>query len=888
MGPRKKSKPNPKDPASEASATFQAPAEADKQDVKGGSGGASITTDRVVSENGASTTSWYGGTWPRISKANPVTQIAREGISAASGAASDLVFAARSRDTTPVGIRSPSRDLIQTISNSTRSLPLAATTTKLNITFGASQDTQKESDQKATSGQDATGKPPQGSSRRVSTSANQSLAALKPEQIPLPTPSVGSQVEKEQAKQLNQDEPKKDDPDQAAPEASLDGVEDIQRPSSAPPGWRGWFVKGTDDSIGNASTKPALPETEVKETPQPARDSQEMSEVQPAIGENSDLKKESDDRVPTQDHTQQARSWFGFWDGSAQAPGVQTTTNEAVNSQATSNQKPPMISINTSKPENPDSLDKVAKENLQGHVKSEPDTTHRRSSGWAFWSRNAVNPDNGAEPASSNLGELAVADTSSQSQPKATRFDGSKATPSKEAAKPDKKDPKRSLEVPDDSPNRAAKSESSAKSTPSHSPAPSKSKLTDVVASKQLQKSLPNLVLPAFKSTYSEIQTPSMLQQITRLLLYNDQPATKHVSIIREPPRVKKALAIGVHGYFPAPVIRSVLGQPTGTSIRFADSAAHAIESWTDSRGYSCEIQKIALEGEGKIAERVEMLWKLLLNWINQISKADFILVACHSQGVPVAMMLVAKLINLGVVTSARLGVCAMAGVNLGPFPDYKSRLFSSGSAGELFEFSRPESTVSKNYEESLRIAVKHGVRITYIGSIDDQLVSLESSIFSTISHPYIYRAVFVDGRVHAPDFITHLVGFALKLRNLGISDHGLIRELSSPLAGSLYSGEGHSRIYDDDAVYSLAVEHALESSSIGDVALEVQKYEIATNHNPYILPWAARGLLEEDYVRTQLQSETTELLEQFDKWKPASKVLKDVKFRLEAVKSKL
>ena len=50
---------------------------------------------------------------------------------------------------------------------------------------------------------------------------------------------------------------------------------------------------------------------------------------------------------------------------------------------------------------------------------------------------------------------------------------------------------------------------------------------------------------------------------------------------------------------------------------------------------------------------------------------------------------------------------------------------------------------------------------------------------------------------------LSHLVGFALKLRNLGVADHGLIRELSSPLAGSLYKGEGHSRIYDDEAVYT-------------------------------------------------------------------------------------
>jgi len=46
------------------------------------------------------------------------------------------------------------------------------------------------------------------------------------------------------------------------------------------------------------------------------------------------------------------------------------------------------------------------------------------------------------------------------------------------------------------------------------------------------------------------------------------------------------------------------------------------------------------------------------------------------------------------------------------------------------------------------------------------------------------------------------LVGFALKLRNMGVTDHGLVRELSIPLAGSLYGGEGHSRVYYDDQVY--------------------------------------------------------------------------------------
>lgn len=174
--------------------------------------------------------------------------------------------------------------------------------------------------------------------------------------------------------------------------------------------------------------------------------------------------------------------------------------------------------------------------------------------------------------------------------------------------------------------------------------------------------------------------------------------------------------------------------------------------------------------------------------------------------------------------------------------------------------------------------------------------IFFQSAIYSPANHPYIYRAVFIDGRVHAPDFISHLVGFALKLRNLGISDHGLIRELSLPLAGSLYSGEGHSRLYYDDQVYDLAVSHALETTSARG-----QKHpDCEIRHrgqglqqpgqppNPYILPWIMRGLLEEEFVRTELSEETEELLRQFDAWRPANKALKDVKYRLEAVRSKL
>ena len=175
-------------------------------------------------------------------------------------------------------------------------------------------------------------------------------------------------------------------------------------------------------------------------------------------------------------------------------------------------------------------------------------------------------------------------------------------------------------------------------------------------------------------------------------------------------------------------------------------------------------------------------------------------------------------------------------------------------------------------------------------------LTLIQSAVYSPANHPHIYRAVFIDGRVHAPDFIAHLVGFALKLRNLGVSDHGLIRELSVPLAGSLYSGEGHSRLYYDDQVYDLAISHALETTLAPNrAACEIHHRKTGTllgaqqqQSNPYVLPWIMRGLLEEDFVKTQLSHETEELLKQFDEWKPSNKALKDVKYRLEAVRSKL
>jgi len=525
---------------------------------------------------------------------------------------------------------------------------------------------------------------------------------------------------------------------------------------------------------------------------------------------------------------------------------------------------------------------------------------------WAFWSRDARKQETHTQGAKTDQGEIAVMGGVSETTPQKaqdatvkelnvlasqTKGKSTKTTTAK-VVTPQRSKKLRPESLDPDALARSRRESSQSEPTLAKSTTPTTAPVTS--SQKSLPPSTtgpPNFVIPSFSNTYSLKDNPSVIKQITQFLLRTQQPPAKHVHLTKEPMRLRKAVAIGVHGWFPASYLRPMIGQPTGTSIRFMNHGADAIRKWAEAHGCGdCEIEKIALEGDGKIGERVDNLWKLLLNWIEHLRQADLIILACHSQGVPVGLMLVAKLIELGIVSGARIGICAMAGVCLGPFADYKASMgMLMGSAAELWEFGDAESEISKRLEQALQVVLEFGTRVTFVGSIDDQLVPMDSAVYSPATHPYIFRAVFINGQVHASDFIAHLIGFALKLRNLGISDHGLVRELSLPLAGSLYSGEGHSKLYDEQQIYDLAVAHALETSSVPRTSCHFgARVPVSKQPNPYLLPWSMRGLLEEDFVRTKLSQETTELLKQFDAWEPSTKPLKDVKWRLEAVRSKL
>lgn len=435
--------------------------------------------------------------------------------------------------------------------------------------------------------------------------------------------------------------------------------------------------------------------------------------------------------------------------------------------------------------------------------------------------------------------------------------------------------------------------------------------------------------------------------------------------------KIKKILIIGVHGFFPTKMIRPIIGHPKGTSLKFANEAEKAIirycveNNLIHENSSDVSIQKIALEKEGKIFDRVQFFTEVLHNWTTEINDADFIFIASHSQGCVVSIMLLARLIDSGILKNAiskRIGILGMAGVNNGPFYGVdKSFLMKAYTAieheslAELFELTKFDSEQSVVYKKSMQTIVNANVKICFIGSINDQLVPLYSSLASHIFHPNIYRACYIDYSSQTPLFIQKLVSLCCHMVNLGYFDSNVLKELSILLAGPL-TGGGHSKIYNDGKVYDLGVKFVLDTDDIvipyqpsdscsgnshprdggtlntsGLVStdntgyglsdqlnsFEYSKYQLPISNkiyikeynvgkigtNPFILPWCLRGLLfniERNWpdnnklltvnhgkdIGKSGYDEISDFFKLFESWKPETKALKELKFRLNGIRA--
>lgn len=183
---------------------------------------------------------------------------------------------------------------------------------------------------------------------------------------------------------------------------------------------------------------------------------------------------------------------------------------------------------------------------------------------------------------------------------------------------------------------------------------------------------------------------------------------------------------------------------------------------------------------------------------------------------------------------------------------------------------------------------------------MQDQVVPLYSAVMSNLTHPNILRTIYIDGHFYSSDdFLIHLVVFALRLRNLGLSDHGLVTHLSEVLAGSIYVIEGgHSTIYEELNVYMTAVRYTFEVSPFGDYTrrdlmkpqevVTIEPFKAKQSSNPYYIPWAMRGICSDPSIlaHEELKTELNSLFRLFEMWNPTSSKLKELKFKLDPLKN--
>ncbi|KAG9049907.1 hypothetical protein FS837_008669 [Tulasnella sp. UAMH 9824] len=392
----------------------------------------------------------------------------------------------------------------------------------------------------------------------------------------------------------------------------------------------------------------------------------------------------------------------------------------------------------------------------------------------------------------------------------------------------------------------------------------------------------------------------------------------------------KRVVVVGIHGWFPGAIIRTVLGEPTGTSSKLASMMVASVERYAEQRGLALEkLTSINLEGEGTIARRVAKLYQDLLDhpeWVEDLHQADVIFVATHSQGSIVSTQLIATLIADGHIRTesnreavlraaensqtippshpTRCLCLCLCGIHLGPLLYLNASsltqpyftYFETAAARELFEFQDTSSEVSQRYVKALGSALDHGVKFLYIASLDDQVVPIYSGTFMTASHPLIMRALYIDADAYrqviattlASDFLSNLIVLLLRIRNAGLDDSGLITHLSEGTAGSL-SGVGHSTPYGYSGCYDLAVRYLFETSGVlgnEKPELRVDPFQARATRNDYEIPWALRGVISDPAILSLFASEIAELRQAFDEWSPKTTLLRELRRKLEPIQS--
>lgn len=409
----------------------------------------------------------------------------------------------------PASLISPSHYLSRSRGTSSRSLPLAATTTKLNITSNAS---------------------------------DLALDTVPNNQTPTPVDEAHDHQRRQTDIDRNQSVEKADTRAsgrngseskilQSTLSDSTDKLISEEKSAEVSSRWLGWFSKPANQTAQGSATAQGI-DANVQTSRVEAVDisRQKSPASQSAVGSQGQERDLPPISITTgSQRNLQPRSWLGLW-GNIALSAEKRTMLEITGIPSQTSHDSTKVQSPTGSP-GPGKDDKLSLLTSQApaQVSEIP-----KSTGWAFWSRE--NPKDERSRSNESFGKLALAGSSSQSHPENAVIDAqgipSKFGKSEGSKSVEKVDDRKSSKLEDDA-GRKSKA-ASVKST---------SKFIDQVRTKT-KTSSPNLVLPSLARTYRTVEKPSVIQQLSRLLQSSRLPDTKHVSIVQNPPRIKRAVAI--------------------------------------------------------------------------------------------------------------------------------------------------------------------------------------------------------------------------------------------------------------------------------------------------------------------------------------------------------
>ncbi|SGZ52401.1 CIC11C00000003012 [Sungouiella intermedia] len=410
-------------------------------------------------------------------------------------------------------------------------------------------------------------------------------------------------------------------------------------------------------------------------------------------------------------------------------------------------------------------------------------------------------------------------------------------------------------------------------------------------------------VFPKFDSNFRTITVTTKMRLVGEAFLHGSNTSEKHLYkstdrqvSAKKRKRIKKVVVISIHSFLPAKFVKSLIGQSTGNAVSFASKALAAIERWISSNeDVTCDIDTIALEGQGTIKNRVNKSLKLLQNWKHEINSADFVFVVANSIASPVAIKLVSQMLespHFDQLRGKKVGLLSIAGTIFGPFYNTDTKIViraytqaENEVISEMLELQRPKSALSKDLVQCIGHLCSCNVKVTMVGAVNDQFVPLYSAIGNQIRHPNLFKCMYVEGSSDTPPFMVQLMSMALTMINVGYGDQNLVRDLSDRLQGGVTMMGSHGSVFYENEVYDVAVRFALETTSLvyhsparcerlAPITAEADK-------NLYNLPWNVRGLVN-DLVKIKhiLNMELLRnIVEEYIRWEPTTRSWREVRY---------